>query len=181
MNIEIFKLFGSVLIDDKEADKSLSKMDDKTKSFGDRLRGGLKTAAKFGAGLALAGGVAVGAMFGMATKAGDMADRLLDLNSITGMSTDEIQRWEKVTKIAGVSSDAMTNASQKLTKSLDTMIESGGKGAESLEALGLSVDEVANMNADERMNAITEALAGVEDKTERAKLGTDLLGNGIAV
>ncbi|MED4017001.1 hypothetical protein [Sutcliffiella cohnii] len=176
MKIEIFKLFGSILIDDKEADKSLSKMDKKTKSFGERLSGGLKTAAKWGAGLALAGGAAAGAMFGMATKAGDMADRLLDLNSITGMSTDEIQRWEKVTKIAGVSTDAMTNASQKLTKSLDTMVNSGGKGAESLEALGLSVDEISNMNADERMNAITEALAGVEDKTERAKLGTDLLG-----
>ncbi|WP_209121506.1 hypothetical protein [Alkalihalobacillus sp. BA299] len=174
--MEIFKLFGSILIDDKEADKSLSKMDKKTKSFGETLGKGIKTAAKWGAALVAGATAAVGGMIALGLKIGNTADRLLDLHAITGMSTDEIQRWEKVTKVAGVSADAMTNASQKLTRSLDTIIESGGKGAESLEELGLSVDQVANMNADERMDAIAKALSEVDDKTKRAKLGTDLLG-----
>ncbi|WP_332632030.1 hypothetical protein [Halalkalibacter flavus] len=174
--MNIFKLVGSILVDSDAAEKSISKTGKEAEGLGTKLGKGIKTAAKFGAALGAGALVAGGAMFGLGVKLGNTADRLLDLNSITGMSTDEIQRWEKVTKVAGVSSDAMTNASQKLTKSLDTMVNSGGKGAESLEALGLSVEEVANMNADERMNAITEALAGVEDKTERAKIGTDLLG-----
>lgn len=174
--IELFKLFGSILIDNDKADQSIAATDKKGEGLAGTLSKGIATAAKFGAALFAAGGVAVGAMIGLATKVGNAADRLLDLQSITGMTTDEIQRWERVTKVAGVSADAMTNASQKLTKSLDTIINSGGKGAESLSALGLSIDDVANMNADQRMDAIAKALAGVEDKTERAKLGTDLLG-----
>ncbi|MEX1120492.1 MAG: hypothetical protein WED82_00065, partial [Balneolales bacterium] len=36
--------------------------------------------------------------------------------------------------------------------------------------------EIEGMTADERMNVLTEALAGVDDKTERARIGTDLFG-----
>lgn len=174
--MELFKLFGSILIEDKEANASISKTEKNAKGLGERFGSVIKTAGMIGAAVGGAALVAGGALIGMASKAGAAADRLLDLNSITGMSTDEIQRWERVTKVAGVSADSMTNASQKLTKSLDTMINTGGKGAESLQQLGLSVEEVSNMNADERMNAISQALAGVEDKTLRAKLGTDLFG-----
>ena len=169
-------MFGSVFVDNEKANKSIDDTDKKGKGLGGTLSSMIGTAAKVGAGIVAGVSIAGGAMIGLATKAGNAADRLLDLNSITGMSTDEIQRWERVTKVAGVSTDAMTNASQKLTKSLDTIINSGGKGAESLNKLGLSADQVSKMNADERMDAIAKALAGVEDKTERAKLGTDLLG-----
>jgi hypothetical protein len=178
--IELFKLFGSILVDNKDAEKSISSTDKKAGGLGETLTkvGGfaLKAGAVAGTAFVAAGGAALG----LAKKVGDAADRLLDLNSITGMSTDEIQRWERVTKVAGVSTEAMTNASQKLTKSLDTIINSGGKGAESLSSLGLSIEQISGMNADERMNAIATALSGVDDKTERAKLGTDLLGKSWA-
>lgn len=174
--MEIFKLFGSILVDSSKAEDSISKTEKKGQGLGKTLGGMIGTAAKWAAGLG-AGAVAVGgAMFGMATKAGNAADRILDLKAITGMSTNEIQRWERVSKIAGTSVDSMTNASQRLTKSLDTMAREGGKGNEALEAIGLSFEEISNMNADERMNAITKALSDIDDPTKRAKIGTDLLG-----
>lgn len=174
--LEIFKLFGSILIDNDKANESLDKTEKKGQGIGKTLGGMIGTAAKWGAALG-AGALAVGgAMFGMASRAGDAADRILDLAAITGMSSDEIQRWERVSKVAGVSLDSMTNASQKLTRQLNTMDVEGNKSREALEGLGLSVEEISAMNADERMNAITEALSGVEDTTERARLGTDLLG-----
>jgi len=175
-DIEIFKLFGSILVDSSEADNSISKTEKNAEGFATKLGNGIKTAAKWGAAIGAGALVAGTAMLGLATKAGNTADRLLDLNSITGMSTDEIQKWERVTKVAGVNADAMTNASQKLTKSLDSMSNGTGKGIESVKKLGLSFDDISKMNADQRMDAITQALAGVEDKTERARLGTDLLG-----
>lgn len=174
--MEIFKLFGSVFVDNEKANKSIDDTDKKGKGLSGTLTSMIGTAAKVGAGIVAGVTVAGGAMIGLATKAGNAADRLLDLSDITGMSTGEIQRWEKVTKVAGVSADAMTNASQKLTKSLDTMSNGSGKGAEALTKLGFSYDQIANMNADERMNALTAALAGVEDTTERARIGTDLFG-----
>ncbi|WP_416149508.1 hypothetical protein ACM26V_00465 [Salipaludibacillus sp. HK11] len=174
--MELFKMFGRILIDDKEANASLSRTDKNTKTMGDRLRGGIKTAAKFGAALAAGAAVAVGAMVGLGVKIGNTADEILDLNSTTGMSTDAIQAWRKVTEEAGVSTDAVADASFKLTKNLDTMSVEGHKGQEALSALGLSLSEIESMSADERMNVLTEALSGVEDKTERARIGADLFG-----
>lgn len=174
--MEIFKLMGSILVDSDSAEKSISKTETKANTLGKTLGGGIATAAKFGAALVAGAGVAIGGMFALGVKIGDTADTILDLNSITGMSTDAVQEWRKVAEVAGIGADSMTNASMKLTKSLDIMSTGTGKGAESLEKLGFSFEDIEAMSADERMNALTEALAGVDDKTERARIGTDLFG-----
>ena len=174
--MEIFKLFGSILIDDKEANKSMAKSEKNAEGFAQKLGGGIKTAAKWGVAVGAAATAVGGAMIAAGLRVGDMADRLLDLNAITGMSTDEIQRWERVTKEAGVSADAVTNASQRLTRQLDAMSSESNKGNQAMRQLGLSFDEISKMNADERMNVLTRALSEVDDATERAKLGTDLFG-----
>ncbi len=176
IDLQIFKLFGSILIDDKEAQNSLSKTDKKAKGMGDRLRGGIKTAAKWGAALVAGATIAIGGMTSLALKVGQTADEILDLSATTGMSTDEIQKWRKATEEAGTSTDAVADASAKLTRNLDTMSSESNKGNKALQELGLSLTEVENMSADERMNVLTDALAGVDDETQRAKLGTDLFG-----
>lgn len=178
--MEIFKLFGSILVDNDKANQSISKTEKKADGLSTRLGKGIKTAAKWGAGLA-AGAVAAGAgMLALTIKVGNTADEILDLNSITGMTTDSIQQWRKVTEVAGVAQDAMTNASKKLTKSLDAMSVEGQKGSEALGKLGFSLEDIEAMNADEQMNALTQALAEVDDKTERARIGTDLFGGSWA-
>lgn len=176
MIIQIFKLFGSILVDSDKADKSIAKTGKKAEGLSTKLGKGIRTAAKWGAGLAVGAGAAAAGMVALGVKVGNTADEILDLNSITGMTTGSIQAWRKATEVAGVSTDAVANASAKLTKNLDTMSVEGHKGQEALGKLGLSLGEIENMNADERMDALTEALAGVDDKTERAKIGADLFG-----
>jgi hypothetical protein len=178
--MELFKLFGSILIDDKEANKSLSRVEKKTESFTKGLGKALKGAGKLAAGIGMGAGALGAAVFALGLKTGEAADRILDLNSATGMSTDEIQKWEKAAKLAGTNTETMTNASAKLTKSLDAMSVETDKGAEALGKLGLTFDEIEKMSADERMNVLTEALGEVDDKTERARIGTDLFGKSWA-
>lgn len=174
--MELFKLMGSIFVDSDAAEKSISKTDEKANNLGKNLGKGIKTAAKFGAALVAGAGVAIGGMVALGIKIGNTADEILDLNSITGMSTDSIQEWRKVAEVAGVNTDAMANASMKLTKNMDAMTSETHKGNEALGKLGFSLSDLENMSADERMNVLTEAIAGVDDKTERAKIGTDLFG-----
>lgn len=159
-----------------DLEKKLQSVQKSLKNTGKKLGKGIATAAKFGVALGAGVLAAGGAVFALGVKLGNTADELLDLNSITGMSTSQIQKWKKAAEVAGVSTEAMTNASTKLTKALDTMSVEGHKGQEALEAMGLSLSDIENMSADERMNVLTEALAGVDDKTERATLGADLFG-----
>ena len=164
------------MVNNDKANKSLDDTDKRADKTGKTFGSLIATGAKVGAGILAGAAVAGGAMLGLATKAGNAADRLLDLSSITGMTTDEIQKWERVTTVAGVSLDTVTNASQKFTKSLDVMGEESNKGRAALGELGMSLEQVKGMNADQRMDAIVESLGKIEDPTERARLGTDLLG-----
>lgn len=140
----------------------------------------LKTMGKVGKvalAAAATGAAAAGAgLFALTKKAGETADRLLDLNSITGLSTDEIQKWQKASVDAGVSSEAMTDAAQKMAMNIASMQSPTSKGAKALKELGLSVEEVSEMDAGQQMDVLAQALAGVDDKTKRAKLGTDVFG-----
>lgn len=174
--MEIFKLFGSIFIDNEKADKSIDGTESKAEKLGKTLKKGAGTIKKWGLGLGIATAAGVAGMIKLASDTGNAADRLLDLSSITGMSTDELQKWERVSTVAGVSADAMSNVSQKLTKQMDILATGTGKASEAADELGLSYEDLDAMNADQRMNALVSALQGVEDPTERARLGTDLLG-----
>ena len=154
----------------ENAQKKLGDFGKKTETLGKSLTTGL-TAPIVGLGAA---------MIANAVKTGEYADRLFDLEVITGMSAEAIQEWQYVAKIAGTDTEAVTSAAQKLTKQLFTMEDGTGKAAEALTKLGLNFNEIENMKADERMNAVITALSGVDDETERARLGTELLGGAWA-
>lgn len=62
--MEIFKLFGSVLVKTDEAEKSISKTESKAQKFAGTLGKGITTAAKWGAGLVTAAAGAATAVVG---------------------------------------------------------------------------------------------------------------------
>lgn len=174
--MEVFKLFGSIFIENDKANKSLDQTDKKGKGLGERFKGMIGTAAKWGAAIGAAAVAAGVAVFGLATKTGDYADRILDLNAITGMSTDSIQEWQNVAKVAGVDTETITKASEKLTKSMSALEKGTGKGSDALKDLGITYKDLEKASPDQRMDMVTKALAGIEDPAERARIGTDLLG-----
>lgn len=119
---------------------------------------------------------AVTGMMNLAKEAGKLADELYDLADITGMSVEEIQKYKGITIAVGIDANAFTKASEKLTKEMSNIENGSGKASKSIELLGISSGELSNMTADEQLSRVTEALADVEDSTERARIGTDLFG-----
>lgn len=174
--MELFQLFGSIFIKDSEAKKSLDNIDKKGKDTESKFK---KVAKGFGVGAAAIGTALVGAgtaMVGLAVKTGNYSDRILDLNAITGMSTDAIQEWQQVAKVAGVDTETITRASEKLTKTMAVLEKGTGKQTASLNKLGISYKDLEQATPDQRMEMLTKALAGIEDPAERARIGTDLFG-----
>ena len=66
--MEIFKLFGSVLVNTSEAESSISKVDSKASKLAQGLGSGITTAAKWGAGLVTAAAGAATAVVGSLLK-----------------------------------------------------------------------------------------------------------------
>ena len=68
--MEIFRLFGSILVDSSEADKSIQKTGEKAKGLAATLGNGIKTAGKWAAGIATAAAGAATAAGAAAVKVG---------------------------------------------------------------------------------------------------------------
>lgn len=65
--MELFKLFGTIFIDNDDANKSISKTEEKAEGLSSKLGSGMKTAAKWGAGLAAGAATAAAGAVAAAT------------------------------------------------------------------------------------------------------------------
>jgi len=127
-------------------------------------------------GMALPALGAAAGIYKLATDAGDAADRLLDLEQITGVSTDKLQEMEHVAKVAGTEAEFYANSVNEVVKAMDRIERGTGPAAEALAKL-----DIATQNADGSMRsaqAITDdvirSLIGMEDASTRAALAEDI-------
>ena len=172
--MEIFKLFGSLLINNDEANKSLSKTESKAQKLSTSLVKGAGTAVKFGAGVAT--GVAAGgaAILGLATNAADATDRIDKMSQKLGLSRDGFQEWEYVMSQAGVEIDSMQTGMKTLSGRMGEALDGAGVGAEAFKTLGVEITD--GMSQEDAFNATIEALQGMEDGIRKAEIANDLFG-----
>lgn len=172
--MEIFKLFGTLLINNDEANKSISKTEKKAEGLGTKLLKGAGTAAKFGAGVAT--GVAAGgaAILGLANNAAGATDRIDKMSQRLGLSREGFQKWEYVMSQAGVEIDSMQTGMKTLAQRMGEAIDGTGKGGEAFEALGVQITE--GMSQEDAFNQTIAALQNMEDGIRKAEIAQDLFG-----
>lgn len=128
-------------------------------------------------GPAAIGGAIVG-LGNMAVKAGENADRLFDLASQTGLSTDALQEWEFVAKTAGAGTEVFSDAVKAVIKNLNEAEGATGAAGKAYETLGINVLDASGNLRD--AGAITDEvftkLAGMENITARNALAQDIFG-----
>lgn len=175
--MEIFKLFGSILIDNDKANQSLSDTDKKAGGVGATLgkMGGfaLKAGAAVGA-MAVAGGTA---MLGLVSKTIDVTAEINKFAQVTGHSTTAFQEWDYVMKTAGYSMEQASGDIAALAEKAMDAAAGAGDGAEFFSKLGLSVtDTSGKLKTQEQLFQETIlALQGMEDVTERNAIASALL------
>lgn len=176
--MEIFKLFGSIFVDTNDADEKIEKTDKKGQGFGSTLAKGIGTAAKWGAAIVAAAGIAGGALLGVANSSAEYADKFDKASLRTGIEVENLQRLEYAAGQSGVSLESVEKSAKKLNDRLGEVSEGNEKTTAMFDALGVSVT-----NADGTMrdsNAIFDdtlmRLAEMGDSAEATALGTDLFG-----
>jgi hypothetical protein len=117
-------------------------------------------------------------MVGLQARTGQYANELLDLSEITGISTDALQEWHNVARVAGISSDALTNAASGLSRRMRGISEESGAAHEAAERLGLSFKDANGqlLDTDDIMSDAIARLSQMEPGLERASLAGDLFG-----
>lgn len=176
----IFSVFGEILIDNTNADKSIDSTTEKAEKSSSKVGSAFSSIAKGAAAVGtavVAGATAIGgAAYKIATSTAEQADYIDKLSERTGINREELQRWKHAADQSGVSVDSFKNGIKKMSDVIDDANSGSKTASTSLSRLGLSLDDLNKMSTEEKFNTITAALADMEQGAERNALGNDLLG-----
>ena len=149
-------------------------------AFGAKFAGAIKAGtAVIGAAIAgaTAAAVATGKAFvGAAQDVAAYGDTVDKQSQRLGMSTQAYQELDYVMNIAGTSMDSMSAGMKTLTNQLDAAMNGSESAQAMFAALGLSMDDLANMSREDVFKNVIYGFQGMEDSAERAALANDLLG-----
>lgn len=179
ITIEIFKLFGSIFVDNEKANKSIAKTDEKAQGLGSRFGAGVKKAAKWGAGIAVAAGAAGAAMFGLASKAAATTDRIDKMSQKIGISRTGFQEWDFILSQSGTDIEKMQSGMKTLVQRMDESTRGTGIGSEAFKRLKLdAIDPLTgSLKTQEQMFEETvKALQAMPAGAEKSRLAFELFG-----
>lgn len=174
--IELFKLWGSILIDNEKANASIGKTEEKAQGLASKLGSGIATAAKWGAAITGAATVVGGAMFAAANKTAAYADEIDKLSERTGINREELQRWKYAAGQSGADIGKLEVGIKKLSESMVLAGEGSKKNVEGFNKLNISLDDLKNKSQEDIFAEVMKSLADMPAGAERNALGNQLLG-----
>lgn len=154
----------------KELDEASKKADKTGLSF-----------EKMGSMLKKATTLAATGMIGLFTYAQKMASAADDINTLakqTGLSTDEIQKFQYASELIDVDIEVLTGSMAKLVRNMSSAKDGTGQAYEAFQALGISIqDSSGNLrNNQDVFNEAVEALSKIEEETQRDAYAMAIFG-----
>lgn len=165
-----------LLLESKSFTASMQKVNDAFEKSNKHLQTFGKNLQKAGAGMAAAG-ASITAALGLAVKSlANAADTADDTAKRTGLTVEAVQELGYAAKMCGTDLGTVEIALRTMQRNLaDTGAESATfKGA--LEAMGINLKELRQMNPQEQFDTLTKAIAGVKDASQRAGLAMAVFG-----
>lgn len=135
-------------------------------------------AAAVGTAVIAAGTAIGGAMISATTDTAALADELMTMSSVTGLSTDTIQELNYASELLDVDTQTVTGSMTKLLKTMSSAADGSESAMEKFTDLGISIyDAEGNIRSTEDVfwDAI-DVLGQFESETERDMASMDLFG-----
>lgn len=175
--MELFKIFGSLVIDDKKAIESLNKADKKAREVTDAQKTLANAGKNVGKAFAI-GAAAVGtAMVATTAKTVSTLDNIHKASQRAGMGAEEFQRWAHVASLSGIEMTTLEKAAIRNQRAMAQASQGAGKAADAYKALGINIE---GMNSDQVFEAVILNLSEMENETERNAIANELFGRSFA-
>ena len=142
----------------------------------------LESAGQAMKGVSMAAAGVVASLGAVSYKAGVAADDLNTLSKITGIGTDQLQKYSYAADLVDVSVDSIAKANKKLTKNAYEAANGSKTQAEAFEAIGVSVKDSNGQLRDSEaiFQDVISALGTMTNETERDALAQTLMGKSAA-
>jgi len=143
--------------------------------FGARISG---LVGRFGPLAAAITGVAGAAGLGLLVKNSFAAiDVLAKTSDKLGIGTEALAGLRHAADLSGVSAESLDNSLQRMTRGISEVAKEGkGPAKDALDELGLSADRLAALSPDQQFVAITAAMQGVANQSDKVRLAFDIFG-----
>lgn len=165
-----------LILESKSFTAQMQKVNDAFAKTNSDLQKFGKSMQKVGASFAVVGG-AITAALGVAVKslanAADVAD---DTAKRTGLTVEAVQELGYVAKMTGSNLATVEVALRTMQKGLTDSGTESAAFTSALETLGLSLAALRAMNPQAQFDALSQAIAGVTDPSQRAGLAMTVFG-----
>ncbi len=130
---------------------------------------------KMYAGAAIAAGTAA---VGLAVKGAAAADDINTIAAQTGLSTEQIQKFQYAAEVIDVPLETLTGSMAKLTRNMSSAQKGTGNAAEAFQALGVSITDSNGQlrNNQDVFNEAIAALSKMENETQRDAYAMAIFG-----
>lgn len=139
--------------------------------FSSAMGGVLKTGAAAIAGIGTAAIGAGTALTGAAAGVASYGDHIDKMSQKMGLTAEAYQEWDAVMQHSGTSMDTMKASMKTLANAAET-------GNAAFKELGITENDLKNMNQQQIFEATIAGLQQVDDDTQRTYLAGKLLGKG---
>ena len=176
--MELFKLFGSIAVDNADANKAIDETGEKAESFSSKLGNGIKTAAKWGTAIVAGASTAVAGLAKFAQSSASTADNIDKMSQKIGISREAYQELDFICSQSGTSVDSLQMGMKSLLTAMDGAVSGTESNIEQFERLGVTVtDANGNLRSQEEvMWDVMAALQSMDNQAEKARLANELFG-----
>ena len=166
MAISIGDALLKIGVDTRGVDKGLQGLGNKLKKHQKAIGLGILAA---GGAIVAAGAMSVKAYAKMGDEVGKMAKR-------TGFSTEALSELRHAAEISGSSLGSLEKGVKKMAMSVSDAKDGLATYTREFDKIGVSIEELEGLNPEEQFFRIAEAIASLEDPTQRAASAQKILG-----
>lgn len=150
---------------------------DISKAINNGLKGALGSVAAFTTGL-VGGLLSAQAAFEGFMNAITNADRLDELSSRLGISTEQLSAWGYAAKLSGSDLESLTGSIQKFSKTVASAADANSRQAELFASLGISVKDAAGnlRDVEDLLPEVADRFKALDNETTETALAMELFG-----
>ncbi|MBC8531812.1 phage tail tape measure protein [Gehongia tenuis] len=128
--------------------------------------------------LMAATGTLIGKLIRASTETAKLADDIVTLSKVTGLSTDAIQELNYASELMDVSTEVMTDSMARMVRNMNMAREGTGQAADAFKKLGIAItnNDGTLRNQQQVFYELIDKLGRVRNETERDAMAMAIFG-----
>lgn len=174
--------FKQLEVEISKTENALKRYQNEAKATADKIKSELSSAVdKFASdvkktSVAVAG--IITALGGITYSAANTADELNTLSKVTGLSTEELQRFNYASGLVDVSTETLQTSLKRLVRSMQSAQGGSGDAFDAFKELGVNITDAAGQlrSNEDVFYDIIDALGNIENVTQRDAYAMNIFG-----